>query len=180
MFTPFSKAAPILVPQIVRKGGTDLKEEFVGDVTKRKREEGRLKRAAAAAAAAAAAVATAASTAPSAAPALAPTCDATGRPCGCYASTTARARDDYELDGPWLDSFKKDKVVYYCACGQSTMWPYCSGMHTEVNAREGLEFKPFAVEVPEDVRDKAMCKCGHSKNRPYCDGTHSCVRMPVE
>ena len=53
----------------------------------------------------------------------------------------------------------------WCACGQSTTQPYCSGAH------KGTEFSPLIVEIKEK-KTVYWCGCKQSGNKPYCDGTH--------
>jgi CDGSH-type Zn-finger protein len=53
-----------------------------------------------------------------------------------------------------------------CACGLSTMLPYCDGAHL------GTGIEPFMVDLAEE-RTVMWCGCGRSKGRPFCDGSHS-------
>ena len=56
-----------------------------------------------------------------------------------------------------------------CACGRSSMPPYCDGAHL------GSGTEPFMVSLPEG-RTVAWCGCGKSNERPVCDGTHRMLR----
>ncbi len=56
-------------------------------------------------------------------------------------------------------------VYYWCACGQSTNQPFCSGAH------KGTEFTPMPFTI-EETKKVWMCNCKHSGNKPFCDGTH--------
>jgi CDGSH iron-sulfur domain-containing protein 3 len=59
----------------------------------------------------------------------------------------------------------KSGQYYWCACGQSTNQPFCSGAH------KGTEFKPVKFELAQTTKI-ALCGCKMTKNQPKCDGTH--------
>lgn len=60
---------------------------------------------------------------------------------------------------------KKDKLYYWCQCGNSKTEPFCDGSH------KGYFCEPLLVTVKED-KIKKLCTCKHSNNKPFCDGTH--------
>lgn len=66
---------------------------------------------------------------------------------------------------PYAVDLKANETVYWCACGQSTNQPFCSGAH------KGSGFTPVAF-TPEKDDKYWLCGCKHSGNKPLCDGTH--------
>ena len=66
---------------------------------------------------------------------------------------------------PITVELKKDRLYYWCQCGESKNQPFCDGSH------EAYFCEPLLVTVSEDTT-KRMCVCKQSGNKPYCDGTH--------
>jgi CDGSH-type Zn-finger protein len=52
-----------------------------------------------------------------------------------------------------------------CACGRSTVLPYCDGSHMG----SGVEPLMITFHAEEAVE---WCTCGKSKSFPRCDGSH--------
>ncbi|MDP7638594.1 MAG: CDGSH iron-sulfur domain-containing protein [Candidatus Hydrogenedentes bacterium] len=56
-------------------------------------------------------------------------------------------------------------TYFWCACGRSTMQPWCDGSH------KGTTFTPVEYIVKEKKR-VAVCTCKYTADPPYCDGAH--------
>lgn len=54
---------------------------------------------------------------------------------------------------------------WWCACGQSTTQPFCSGAH------KITPFSPLKFVLTEKTK-VVLCGCKHTKNPPFCDGSH--------
>jgi len=67
-------------------------------------------------------------------------------------------------DRPWVRR-ERPGTRLICACGRSTMLPYCDGSHL------GTGIEPAMVNLEEE-ETVAWCGCGRSGDFPRCDGTH--------
>lgn len=65
---------------------------------------------------------------------------------------------------PYVVEVKPGKYAW-CACGKSSIQPYCDGSH------KGTGFTPV-IEIIDKIKTVAWCGCKHSSKVPYCDGTH--------
>mmetsp|Transcript_14285 Transcript_14285/g.24504 ORF Transcript_14285/g.24504 Transcript_14285/m.24504 type:complete len:284 (-) Transcript_14285:162-1013(-) len=157
---------------VVRRGGTDTKGQFL---SKAKKEA----RAAAAAKKAAVGAVTVVEDEEITETGVVYVCDRESagfsKLCSCYSHPTHRPNVYYQGEGPFEVPLKAGKTTSLCACGHSTMQPYCGGVHNSYNKEHGTSFQP--IRETSDV-DKLLnaCRCGHSKKRPYCDGTHAVLR----
>lgn len=66
---------------------------------------------------------------------------------------------------PIAVDLKKDKLYYWCQCGESDNQPFCDGSH------KGSLCEPVLFTVDED-KTKKLCTCKKTSTPPYCDGTH--------
>ncbi len=55
---------------------------------------------------------------------------------------------------------------WWCACGRSSVQPFCDGSHKG----SGVAPKKFTLPQPRVV---ALCTCRQSATLPFCDGSHS-------
>lgn len=67
---------------------------------------------------------------------------------------------------PLLETVRKGKKYFWCACGLSAKQPFCDGSH------KGTDFLPveYVAEVDGEV---LFCACKHTNSQPICDGTHN-------
>ena len=68
--------------------------------------------------------------------------------------------------GHYAVDVEAGKTYHWCACGQSTNQPFCSGAH------KGSGIIPLAFKAEKDGK-AYLCGCKHSNNKPYCDGSHA-------
>lgn len=67
---------------------------------------------------------------------------------------------------PCLESVRKGKKYFWCACGRSARQPFCDGAH------KGTGFVPVEY-VAEADGEVLFCACKHTGSQPICDGTHN-------
>ena len=67
---------------------------------------------------------------------------------------------------PYKVIVKKDKIYFWCACGQSEKQPFCDGAHKKDGKYKSVKY--FAKS------DKVIffCGCKLTKNAPFCDNSH--------
>lgn len=69
---------------------------------------------------------------------------------------------------PYMVDLKAGEKKSWCACGHSSMQPFCDGSHN----KEAKEFSPKSFTAEKDGT-VALCGCKHTKNPPFCDGSHN-------
>lgn len=69
-------------------------------------------------------------------------------------------------EAPVAVDVEEGKNYAWCACGLSSMQPFCDGSH------KGTDFTPEMYKA--DRTGKVFfCTCKQTSNMPLCDGTHS-------
>jgi len=67
---------------------------------------------------------------------------------------------------PYPVDLEAGKNYAWCACGESSIQPFCDGSH------KGTGLMP-RVFTAEDTKKAYLCGCKHTGNGPFCDGSHS-------
>ena len=67
---------------------------------------------------------------------------------------------------PYPVDLEEGKNYAWCACGESSIQPFCDGSH------KGTGLMP-RVFTAEESKKAYLCGCKHTGNGPFCDGSHS-------
>lgn len=67
--------------------------------------------------------------------------------------------------GSYKIEVEAGKSYWWCACGQSSMQPFCDGKH------KGSGFRPIEFKA-ENSGIVSFCGCKGSGKAPLCDGSH--------
>ena len=68
---------------------------------------------------------------------------------------------------PYKVIVEKDKIYFWCACGQSKKQPFCDGTHKKDGKYKSIKY------LAEESKEIYFCGCKMTKNPPFCDGSHS-------
>ena len=68
-------------------------------------------------------------------------------------------------DAPIPVEVEAGKSYFWCACGRSSIQPFCDGSHKDTG------MNPVKWTAEEDGR-KFFCACKGTGNQPLCDGSH--------
>ena len=67
---------------------------------------------------------------------------------------------------PYPVDLEEGKNYAWCACGESSIQPFCDGSH------KGTGLAP-RVFTAEETKTAYLCGCKHTGNGPFCDGSHA-------
>ncbi|XKL59905.1 hypothetical protein PGB90_000921 [Kerria lacca] len=70
---------------------------------------------------------------------------------------------------PFKMVLDKNKIYFWCSCGQGHKQPMCDNTHRFHMLP--ITLKPIRFQVAE-TKEYWLCNCKQTKNRPFCDGSH--------
>ena len=68
---------------------------------------------------------------------------------------------------PYKVIVEKDKIYFWCACGQSKKQPFCDGTHKKDGKYKSIKY------LADESKEIYFCGCKMTKHPPFCDGSHS-------